>query len=353
MVDSLVKELSLHTDNDEAAVCGMILPPGEAISTLYFGGGTPSILETKELEILIGTVKKNFRLSDDAEITMEANPDDISNKTLKEWKRIGVNRLSVGIQSFVERDLRWMNRAHNSTQAVESLSMIKEAGFNNFSLDLIFGIPHLTDREWMENIDKIISVQAPHIACYALTVEPKTALDKMIRLHKKEDINDADQARQFQILMNKMREAGYEHYEISNFALPGMRSRHNSSYWQQKKYLGIGPSAHSYDGKNRYWNIPNNSLYIKNIVDGTCFFEKEILSQEQRLHEYIMTSLRVTEGMDLAFIEREFGKNHRKNIEKKLDHVNADWYISADDKVWLTDQGKLFADGISVELFDD
>lgn len=352
MIGSLTRELQLHTDLKNADVCGMILPKEELIETLYFGGGTPSILLKEELEEIIQEVKNNYRLSDNAEVTLEANPDDITKIKLEEWKDIGINRLSVGIQSFIERDLHWMNRAHNAEQAIDCLSMIKSAGFTNFSLDLIFGIPHLSDSEWEENINRIIEIKAPHIACYALTVEPKTPLDKMIRLGKKEDINNEEQARQFEILLHKMREARYEHYEISNFALPGWRSRHNSSYWQQKPYLGIGPSAHSYDGNSRYWNISNNAQYIKSVEEEKSFFEKETLSPEQRLHEYIMTSLRTSEGMDLKNIENHFGKEHKDYITKKLSEIDFEWYLHKDETICLTDKGKLFADRISVILFE-
>ena len=211
------------------------------------------------------SIKHNYPTSEDAEITIEANPDDVSTEKLSAWKDAGINRLSIGIQSFKEKDLEWMNRAHNTTQALECILLAKEAGFNNFSADLIYGTPGLTDEEWKMNVDQLINLDAPHIACYALTVEPNTALQKMISLKKKADINTDQQARQFLLLMKWMRDAGYEHYEISNFAKPGFRSRHNSSYWQGKKYIGIGPSAHSYDGKIRKWNVANNAFYIRSI----------------------------------------------------------------------------------------
>ena len=298
------------------------------------------------------SIKNNYTISEDAEITIEANPDDISTQKLLAWKDAGINRLSIGIQSFKEKDLEWMNRAHNTTQALECILLAKEAGFNNFSADLIYGTPGLTDEEWKMNVDQLINLDAPHIACYALTVEPNTALKKMISLKKKADIDTDQQARQFLILMKWMRDAGYEHYEISNFAKPGFRSRHNSSYWQGKKYIGIGPSAHSYDGKARKWNVANNALYIRSIKKNVIPFEEEKLTAVQQLNEYIMTSLRTIEGLDLEVVEKKFSPGERNKIknsirgfcEKKLVIIN-------NEKLVLTDEGKLFADGIASHLF--
>lgn len=352
MVSCLIKELDLHTNIHNAETNGMILPARSIIETLYLGGGTPSILPSEDILSIIQTARKNYPLTDDAEVTLEANPDDISAQKLAEWKEMGINRLSVGIQSFVERDLKWMNRGHNSQQAFNCLSLIAEAGYDNYSIDLIFGIPDLTDKEWNENINVVLNAKVPHISCYALTVEPKTALDKMISLGKKQNINQENQARQFEILMKRMKGAGYEHYEVSNFALPGYRSRHNSSYWQQKKYLGIGPSAHSYDGTNRYWNIANNPLYIKAITNNQPFYEKEELTGSQRFNEYIMTALRTMEGLDLQFIEEEFGEEKRRIVKNKTEQINPVWLLKDNNRIALSDQGILFTDRISVLLFD-
>ncbi len=306
--------------------------------------------------------KRSFRLprqykqilmcEDGAEITLEANPDDITLEKLTGWKNAGINRLSIGIQSFIERDLEWMNRAHNKEQAFNSINFSKEAGFKNFSIDLIFGTPGLSDEEWEQNIKTIIDLGIPHISAYALTVEPKTALHKMIKTKKKENINSDVQAKQFFILMKMMREAGYEHYEISNFAKPGFRSRHNSSYWQGKKYIGIGPSAHSYNGKERLWNIAKNIFYIRSLQQNIIPFEKEILTNKERINEYIMTSLRTMEGLDLDFIENSFSFEERMRIENILKNkVEKENYFQQNEKIILTDTGKLFADGIAVELF--
>ncbi len=324
----------------------------EIIETIYFGGGTPSLLSPAVIMSLLNSIKNNYVISEDAEITIEANPDDVSFERLTTWKDAGINRLSIGIQSFKQTDLEWMNRAHNATQANACLLMIQEAGFKNFSADLIYGTPGLTDKEWKFNVDRLINLGVPHIACYALTVEPNTALQKMITLKKKAGINTDEQARQFLLLMKWMRAAGYEHYEISNFAKPGSRSRHNSSYWQGKKYIGIGPSAHSYDGTTRRWNVANNALYIQSIKKDIIPFEEEKLTRVQQMNEYIMTSLRTIEGLDLNLIENNFSSKERKRIEMEIQkHVLNNKILLTNEKIILTDEGKLFADGIAVDLF--
>ena len=347
MIDALIKEINLssvYLINDKSET--------EIIETIYFGGGTPSLLNNDDLENLLNAISNNYPVSDKAEITIEANPDDINKEKLTVWKESGINRLSIGIQSFQQKDLEWMNRAHNSVQALDSILLAKKSGFNNFSIDLIYGIPGLTDEEWKMNVEQVINLEAPHIACYALTVEPKTALQKMIALKKKVDIDIDQQARQFLLLMKWMKEAGYEHYEISNFAKPGYRSRHNSSYWQGKKYIGVGPSAHSYDGKCRRWNIANNALYIQSIKNNVIPFEEEKLTNVERLNEYIMTSLRTIEGLDLKVIETNFSIKERKRIEDAAtDYINKKMTFYNNGKIVLTDEGKLFADGIAADLF--
>jgi len=347
MVSALIKEInlsSLYLINGESET--------EIIDTIYFGGGTPSLLEDDDIKNLLAAVRNNYVIGKEAEITFEANPDDINKEKLSAWNAAGINRLSIGIQSFKEKDLEWMNRAHNSTQAFESIVMAKNASFNNFSVDLIYGIPNLTDEEWKMNVEQVINLGAPHIACYALTVEPKTALQKMIALKKKIDIDTDQQANQFLLLMKWLKEAGYEHYEISNFAKPGYRSRHNSSYWQGKKYIGIGPSAHSYDGKNRRWNIANNALYIQSIKNNIIAFEEEKLTNADRINEYIMTSLRTIEGLDLKVIETNFSIDERKRIEESvIYYINKKMIFYNNETLVLSDEGKLFADGIASQLF--
>ena len=345
MIAALNKEIELTVllnNNDKK----------EIIDTIYFGGGTPSLLTGNEINSLMTSLKSNYSINDTVEITLEANPDDINREKLIEWKNAGVNRLSIGVQSFKEKDLEWMNRAHNNNQALDCLLLAKEAGFNNLSADLIYGTPGLTDEEWKINVGQLINLDIPHIACYALTVESNTALKKMIDLKKKKDVNTDEQANQFLVLMKWMKEAGYEHYEISNFAKPGFRSRHNSSYWQGKTYIGIGPSAHSYDAKSRRWNVANNVLYIQSIQKNIIPFEEEKLTDVQRLNEYIMTSLRTIEGIDLKVIENNFSIKDRNRIENTAnDYIKRKLVINKNENFVLTEEGKLFADGIAADLF--
>ncbi len=264
----------------------------ETIETIYFGGGTPSLLPDSALRDILDSVYHHFRISPNPEITLESNPDDMQPDRLQIWKDIGINRLSIGIQSFFAEDLTWMNRAHDARQAIQAVEQVRKTGFDHFSLDLIYGLPGLTDEKWEKNLQTAIASGAPHISCYALTVEPKTALFKMIRMKKTADVQPEQQVSQFLSGIEILEAAGYEHYEISSFAKPGNRSRHNSSYWQAEKYLGLGPSAHSFDGRSRQWNISNNALYIKSVKSGELPFESEILQPGDMLNEYIMTSLR-------------------------------------------------------------
>lgn len=351
MLNAIDKEIKLHTDSTQQSIAGMIIQKNEPIESIYFGGGTPSILNKMELEMLMQSIRENYSVSPSAEITLEANPDDINGESLRQWKAAGINRLSIGVQSFFERDLVWMNRSHSAGQALASVKEAIQQGFKNFSADLIFGIPGLSDAEFIFNIRRLIELKTPHIAAYALTVEPSTALQKMISLKKKEDVNNETQARQFEILMQEMENAGYEHYEISNFALPGFRSHHNSSYWQRKKYLGIGPSAHSYDGTARYWNIDHNPKYIDLINHGKSAFESEILTPTQMHNEYVMTSLRTIEGLSRDFMESNFSKAHADRIALKASIMNREWFIPGSKSLVLSRQGKLFADRIASDLF--
>jgi oxygen-independent coproporphyrinogen III oxidase len=324
----------------------------EPVETIYFGGGTPSLLSVAELKSILERLKDHFTVSPAAEITIEANPDDIAEAVLNQWKQLGINRLSLGVQSFFEDDLQWMNRAHNAEQAKKGLQLASQY-FNNITIDLIYGTPSLTDEKWKQNVDQVLSFNIPHISCYALTVEPKTPLNKMIREGKTENINPDKQSEQFLLLMQWMEAAGYEHYEISNFAKPGFRSRHNSSYWQGKKYLGIGPSAHSFDGKSRQWNIANNTIYFQSLKANTLSFEKETLTEAQKMNEYIMISLRTKEGLDLSAIEQNFGKEKREEllITGKKYIQSGKLVLSNDRHLVLTRQGKLLADGIASDLF--
>lgn len=343
-IEALVKETELQKDYLK----------GQPVNTIYFGGGTPSILPISDLQLLIESLKKYFTVISEAEITLEANPDDIDDEKLQEWKSSGINRFSIGIQSFVDEDLQWMNRVHDSRQAIRSVKKVQDAGFDNFTIDLIYGTPTLTDEQWKANLEKAIELNVPHLSCYALTVEPRTALDTMIRQHKKEDIDTEKQAKQFSILLDMAEQAGYEQYEISNFAKPGFRSRHNSSYWQQEHYLGLGPSAHSYNGISRQWNVSNNALYIQSIKTEKLPFEMEELTEKQKLNEYIMTALRTIEGIDINYVNEKW---KMKNEESLLARFNK--YILSgkgemkNGKLVLTKEGKFLADGIAADLFVD
>ena len=322
------------------------------INTIYVGGGTPSLLAISDLRFTIDTLKTFFTIDEDAEITLEANPDDITEEKLISWRTAGINRLSIGIQSFFDDDLQWMNRAHNKKQALENLGLARKY-FNNITIDLIYGSPTLSDAHWKENVETALALNIPHLSCYALTVEPKTALAKMITQNKKEDTDTDKQARHFELLIQWLKEAGYEHYEISNFAKPSFRSKHNSSYWKGEHYLGLGPSAHSFNGISRQWNIANNALYIQGIEKDELNYEIETLTAKQQLNEYIMTGLRTTEGI---FFSDERWKMTDEVTKKRIILSAKKWeargnLLMNENSLRLTDTGKLLADGIAADLF--
>ncbi|HET6766069.1 MAG TPA: radical SAM family heme chaperone HemW [Chitinophagaceae bacterium] len=348
LLAALLKETELQKDYLE----------NETVETIYFGGGTPSLLTIEELKLQLEKLGQVFDISAGAEITLEANPDDIDENKLTGWKKIGINRLSIGVQSFFEEDLLWMNRGHNAQQAIDSLQLATRH-FHNITVDLIYGHPLLTNEKWRQNVEQVISLNIPHVSCYALTVEPKTPLQKLILEKKKENIQQEKQADHFLLLMQWLQDAGFEHYEISNFSKPGFCSRHNSSYWQGKKYLGLGPSAHSFDGKSRQWNISNNNIYIESLSKNELPFEKEMLTPVQQLNEYIMTSLRTKEGLDLARVQSsEFGPDSHRDRGQDLEirsqkFINEGTMVLRENKLILTKEGKLFADGIAADLFID
>ncbi len=355
MVKAIVKEITLSPSlrlKEKGDAHIETKKNKEIISTLYFGGGTPSILDSNDLQLLFAALKKRFVFAGGIEVTLEANPDDITELKLQEWRSVGINRLSVGIQSFLEEELKWMNRAHTAAESLICIDKIKEAGFTNFSVDLIYGSPLLSDDDWKRNVEIVIEKNIPHISCYALTVEPKTALDKMIALHKKEPVDAEKQARQFLILMDWMEQAGYEHYEISNFAKPGLRSKHNSSYWAGESYYAFGPAAHAFDGRRRRWNIANNALYIQSLQKGIIPFEEETLTKTQQLNEYIMTSLRTIQGLDLDHVKEKFGKERSNRIQMESSKYESTGKLKTESgRIILTKEGKLFADGIASDLF--
>lgn len=324
----------------------------EPVNTLYFGGGTPSILHPDELGAMVDGLRQTFDIASHAEVTLEANPDDIVGGKPAAWQQAGFNRLSIGVQSFFEEDLRWMNRAHNAVQALQSIQMVQQMGFNNITIDLIYGGPTLSDEHWIQNIDKAVQLGIPHISCYALTVEPGTAMAAMINKQKIAGVDPDKQARHFDILVEKLTAAGYDHYEISNFARPGFRSRHNSSYWQGTAYLGLGPSAHSFNGHSRQWNIANNAEYIRQINNGIIPCEVEVLTPHQQLNEYIMTGLRTEEGISLSVIEAKFGTPAlQRLLQAAAPHINRNTVIQRDGSLRLTPGGKFLADGIAADLF--
>ena len=326
----------------------------QKVETIYFGGGTPSLLTPDEIETIIFTITDNFEVTPDVEITLETNPDDLNPQKVKELKQTLVNRFSIGIQSFYEEDLKWMNRAHNSKEAESSIKRVQDAGYDNITVDLIYGYPLLSNDKWESNVQKIIENKIPHVSSYAMTVEPATALAAFISKGKQTVMNEAQSAAQYVALIESLVNAGFEHYEISNFAKPGWHSRHNSNYWKGVSYLGIGPSAHSFNGESRQWNIANNNRYIEALEKNSIPAEVEILTVINRLNEYIMTALRTSLGLDLQKISIDFGSEYSSKIKENLgEHIDKNWINHNDNVVTLTTEGKLFADKISSELFLD
>ena len=322
------------------------------IETIYFGGGTPSLLSEKELSDLLGKINSLFTVASDAEITLEANPDNIEPAQLSTWHKRGINRLSIGVQSFFDEDLRYMNRAHDGAAAERSIRQAIEAGFDNITMDLIYGTPGLSDAHWLMNLNKARSLGVSHLSCYALTLEKDTPLEHLIRRGKSAPLSEEQSARQFELLMDWAPESGFEQYEISNFAKQGMYSRHNSNYWKGANYLGIGPSAHSFDGGSRQWNIANNGRYVQGLSEGVEYFEREELTAAQQLDEYLLVSLRTMWGCDLQQVKNRFGvaAEERLRSESKP-FIEAGDVVLTQDRLLLTRQGKLIADRIASELF--
>ena len=320
----------------------------KSIDTIYFGGGTPSILTPNETELLINTVYKTFVVSPKAEITLEANPDDLNSVKIHSLKSAGINRLSIGIQSFYEPHLKFLNRIHSSQEAIDSVREAQKAGIENITIDLIYGIEHPDHQIWKKDLQMALTLEVPHISSYCLTIEPTTVFGKWVKQKKMFPADDEFAAIQFEILMDTLEGAGYEHYEISNFAKPGWHSRHNSNYWLGAAYLGIGPSAHSYNGASRQFNISNNSLYLKELSMNKILFEKEELNDKEKVNEYLMTRIRTKWGCDLNEIRNSF----RDLIEEKATHLEKQGLLIIEKKmVKLTRKGKLLADFITGELF--
>jgi oxygen-independent coproporphyrinogen-3 oxidase len=347
MVHALAKEIQLRSK----PITHHPSPITEPIETIYFGGGTPSILEISDLKFLIDEVYRNYKVVSTPEITVEANPDDLSIETISQLANSPVNRLSIGIQSFFEDDLKLMNRAHNVEEAKKCLEIATQY-FDNISIDLIYGIPNMSNEKWLQNIETALSFNVPHISSYALTVEPKTALHSFIQKGIIPPPDDEVAQAHFQILVDKLSENDFIHYELSNFGKENYFSKNNSSYWLGKKYIGIGPSAHSYDGKNRGWNVSNNALYIKSIQENKLPIEIETLTKTDRYNEYIMTGLRTIWGVSLDRIEEEFGKTYLDYLNQQAAKFIEDHLLFVDENILRTTKnGKFLCDGIASDLF--
>lgn len=341
MVLALAKEMALRATEFK----------DEVIETIYFGGGTPSILEIQDLRFLIDEVYRNYTVAENPEITVEANPDDLTETRIIELSQNKINRLSIGIQSFFEDDLKFMNRAHNSAEAKKCLEIATQY-FDNISIDLIYGVPNMSNEKWMQNIETALSFNVPHISSYALTVEPKTALHTFIQKGIIPPPDDEVAQEHFHLLVDKLEENGFIHYELSNFGKSTYFSKNNSSYWLGKKYIGIGPSAHSYNGISRSWNISNNTLYLKSISENILPSETETLTKTDRYNEYVMTGLRTIWGISLDRIEREFGKTYLDYLNKQSYNYIEDHFLFVDDNILRTTKiGKFLSDGIASDLF--
>ncbi len=322
----------------------------KAMESIYFGGGTPSVLSPSEIASFLTLINENFEVSAGAELTLEANPDDITEANCTAWRTLGINRLSIGLQSFRENDLTWMNRSHSALEAEQCVSIAQAAGFSNISVDLIYGLPDLSLEEWDAHIQRVLDMGIQHLSAYCLTVEKKTALHKLVGSGQLTPGGDDAQSEQFLHLIDRLTNHGFHHYEISNFGLPGLEAVHNSNYWKGVNYLGIGPSAHSYNGIERRWNIANNAKYMSDFGQNETWFEREILTSKERWNELLMTGLRTSWGVNLqdlfqiATSTEVFEANLKRFEEKK-------WLVKTDTHLTLTREGRLMADYIASELF--
>lgn len=325
----------------------------ESVKTIYFGGGTPSILEPKLIEGLLNRIYQNYFVEQDCEITLECNPDDLSEEKLFSLKSLGVNRLSIGVQSFDDQVLKFMNRAHSKQQAIQSIERAVACGISNITIDLIYGVPNTTIKSWEKELYQMINLGVPHLSAYCLTIEPNTVFGNWYKTGKLEPLSDQMSLDQFQYLMEFMSLNGYEQYEISNFAKPGKISRHNSAYWKGDKYLGVGPSAHSYNQIERGWNIANNPRYIKNIHNAAAIYTAEKLSTQDRFNEYVLTRLRTKWGLVQHEMEEISAKDAEKAVKILSGYIQSGEVLLKDDLFLLTNKGKYIADGISADLFAD
>lgn len=342
MLEALRAELRLHSHYLE----------GQTIETIYFGGGTPSLLSADELQRLLDVVFQNYNVAGSPEITLEANPDDLTYLKILELTRTPINRLSIGIQSFRNEDLTWMNRAHTAAQADFSVKCAQDRGFENITIDLIYSIPGLSLAAWQQNIQKAVDLEVQHISAYSLTVEPKTVLGQQHSKGEMHQVADTVSEEHFLALRHTLMRSGFEQYEVSNFCKPTMHSRHNSAYWNGAHYLGVGPSAHSFNGQSRQWNIANNAQYIRGIQEGAPMFEVEVLNNTTRYNEYVMTRLRTKWGIDLDHIQQAFGIDLIGREKNRIEQWQQGELIVCDNHVLqLTEKGLLLADRIASDLF--
>jgi oxygen-independent coproporphyrinogen-3 oxidase len=345
LIDSIVKEIALQQNFFEDS------QPSPIIETIYFGGGTPSLLTEAEIGKLLNQLHQHFIISPNAEITLEANPDDINAEKLKALFNLGINRLSIGIQSLNDEHLQYMNRSHTAQEAIQCISDSLNMGFKQLNIDMIFGLPGLSTAHWEQQLKQISDFPVEHLSAYALTVEPKTALAKMLSKGNGKPLDDALTAEQFLLTSSILESFGYEHYELSNYARNQQYAKHNTAYWQNKPYLGVGPSAHSYFQHQRSWNIANNAMYIKNMEAGKPFSESENLTLKDRYNEYLMTGLRTQWGVNLPTIAQQFGKEYASHLKQSLTEINPTFYSQTDNQIQLTKQGWLWCDAILEQMF--
>lgn len=342
LVDSIIKEIELRKNYLST----------KNIQTIYFGGGTPSLLNDRELFLILEKIYRTYTVSKDAEITLECNPDDLSEQKLKELKRAEINRLSIGLQSFNEDELKWMNRAHTAKESEASVKRSQDKGFENITIDLIYGSKFCTLNHWKQTLHKAVDLQVQHISSYNLTIEHKTKLGHDHKLKKEPSIDDEQSAELFLEMVDTLEKNNFIHYEISNFGKEGFFSQHNANYWKGEHYLGLGPSAHSFDGVSRQWNIANNNLYIKRIHENESYFEKEVLTEKERFNEYVLTTLRTIWGIDLNYLKTNFNEDFVKTFLLQIEnYIKDDTVVVNNNSYILTNKGKLLADRIASDLF--
>lgn len=347
MVEALMAEINYFGVKGESDFFGK-----QALSTIYFGGGTPSLLSGSQIQSILETIRENYRLQEELEITLESNPDDLTLERCKWFKEAGINRLSIGIQSFFKEHLQWMNRSHNAEQAKSCVENAIQSGIDVITIDLIYGFPGLTDAQWLENLEMANKLNVNHLSCYSLTLEERTPLKKLVETGRYDSPREEDAVRQFGILMDWAEKNGWEHYEISNFCRKKQYSKHNTGYWKGETYLGIGPSAHSYNKTQRRWNVRDNAGYVENWLNNHPVFEEETLTVSEKTNDYILTALRTQWGLDLILATRisgmDFGQKNQTILQKFKDLGMIE---IKSDKITLTNKGKLYADGIASELF--